>query len=51
VLEQKGQVGGHRRSEREDQSEDHDKRPVWTPCLLTVRPAGARASVILPGST
>jgi hypothetical protein len=25
VLEQKGEVGGHRRSERKDQSEDHDK--------------------------
>jgi hypothetical protein len=25
VLEQKSKVGGQRRSEREDQSEDHDK--------------------------
>jgi hypothetical protein len=30
VLEQKGEVGGHRRGEREDQSRDHDKRPsAW----------------------
>jgi hypothetical protein len=32
VLEQKGEVGGHRRSERECQSEDHvasgDSRPL-----------------------
>ena len=27
VLEQKGEVGGHRRGEREDQSRDHDKWP------------------------
>jgi hypothetical protein len=26
VLEQKGEVGGHRRREREDQSEDHENR-------------------------
>ncbi len=26
VFEQTGEVGGHRRSEREDQSEDHDQR-------------------------
>jgi hypothetical protein len=25
VLEQKGEVGGHRRRQREDKSEDHDK--------------------------
>jgi hypothetical protein len=25
LLEQKGEIGGHRRSERENQSEDHDK--------------------------
>jgi hypothetical protein len=28
VFEQKGEVGGQRRSEREDQSEDHEKRPA-----------------------
>jgi hypothetical protein len=39
VLEQKGEVGGHRRSKGEDQSEDHDKRPARTPCWLTVPPA------------
>jgi hypothetical protein len=27
LFEQKGEVGGHRRSEREGQSEDHDKAP------------------------
>jgi hypothetical protein len=32
VFEQKGEVGGHRRGEREDQSGDHDKRPADTPC-------------------
>jgi hypothetical protein len=39
VLEQKGEVRGHRRSEREDQSRYHKKPVVWTPCLFTVRPA------------
>jgi hypothetical protein len=43
VLEQKGEVGGHRRSEREDKSEDHDKRLAQTPCELPTRPAVARA--------
>jgi hypothetical protein len=28
VLEQEGEVGGHRRCEREDQSEDHEERPA-----------------------
>jgi hypothetical protein len=28
VLEQKGEVGRHRRSERKDQSEEHEKRLV-----------------------
>jgi hypothetical protein len=28
MLEQKGQVGGQCRSEREKQSEDHDRRPA-----------------------
>jgi hypothetical protein len=28
MLEQKSQVGGQRRSEREEQSEDYDKRPA-----------------------
>jgi hypothetical protein len=27
LFEQEGEIGGHRRSEREDQSEDHDKAP------------------------
>ena len=31
LLEQKGEVGGHRRSKRENQSEDHDK--AGTPCV------------------
>jgi hypothetical protein len=43
VFEQKGEVGGHRRGEREDQSGDHDKRPADTPCWLRARPAVARA--------
>ena len=40
VLEQKGDVGGQRRSEREDQSEDHDERQE-TPVDCR-RPAAAR---------
>src|SRR5690348_7038862 len=43
VLEQEGDVGGQRRSEREKQSEDHepsDRVPGW-PRLATVLVAGA----------
>jgi hypothetical protein len=43
LLEQKGEVGGHRRSKREDQSEDHDKRPAQTPDWLPARPAVSRS--------
>jgi hypothetical protein len=49
MLEQKGQVGGHRRSKRKDQSENHDKRPD---AVSEARKAlGCQGAwVILPGS-
>jgi hypothetical protein len=50
MLEQKRQVGGQRRSEREKQSEDHDNGRPSTPRWLPVRPRFPRVGAILPGS-
>jgi hypothetical protein len=38
MLEEEGQVGGKSRSEREKQSEDHDKRPALHAVLVAGRP-------------
>jgi hypothetical protein len=46
VLEQKGEVGSHRRSERDDQSEDHEKAAGLEAVLVDGK-AGARP--LLPG--
>jgi hypothetical protein len=58
VLEQEGEVGGHRRGEREDQSRDHDKRPnAWSDPTLNrggaieapqpvVRPVRSHAQIL-----
>jgi hypothetical protein len=40
VLEQKGEVGGHRRCQREDQPEDHDKGPAKTSSELPAKACG-----------
>jgi hypothetical protein len=43
VFEQKGEVGGHRRSEGEDQSGDHDKRPAKDAVLVHGAARSSRA--------
>jgi len=43
LFEQKREVGRHRRSKRENQSEDHDKRPMVDPRWLPDAVAVARA--------
>jgi hypothetical protein len=50
MFQQKGDVGRQRRSEREEQSEDHEKRPAKKPSWLLTRRAWAKAWAILPRS-
>jgi len=46
MLEQKGEVGGHRRTERKGQSENHD--PDLDAACLPARPSATRARVSEP---